>query len=331
MIKPLPDHIKIHSVTPDLNFAAIDTVITVPTFKRPEQLLQTLHSLNEQKTDKNFAIIVIENDSPDEQGAKAAGPLFLEKNFTGMVIVEEQAGNCNAYNAGWLTALHYFPNFEQILVIDDDEIASQHWVEELCKTQKHFKSDLVGGPQIPVFNKTQSHNWAKHPVFAPPYNITGPVPILYSSGNLLIKRRVIDAMPFPFLEPMFNFTGGGDADFIDRSRRKGFTTAWSNEAQLFETVPARRLEADWIRTRAMRNGMISTMVERRRRAHQPFGRFINFGRSLAILAFSPVKALIKGLQTQSLSIGLNYIYVGFGRFMAHFGYEYEQYRAPEKN
>lgn len=327
----LPDHIEIRAISPDLDFDHIDTVITVPTFRRPEQLLQTLQSLSAQLTDKNCAIIVIENDASSEQGAKAIAPLFSENKFTGMVIVERQAGNCNAYNAGWLTALRYFPNFQQLLVIDDDEIASPHWVDELCKTQVLFQSDFVGGPQVPVFSDTQSQSWASHPVFAPPYSTTGKVPILYSSGNLLIMRHVLETMPFPFLEPMFNFTGGGDSDFIDRCHRKGFKTAWANDAKLYETIPARRLEADWIRSRAMRNGMISTMVERRRRANEPYGNFINFSRSLAILAFSPIKAALKAIKSRSLNIGLNYIYVGLGRFMAHFGYQHEQYRTPEKN
>lgn len=331
MTKTLPNNIEIRAITPDLAYDQIDTVITIPTFKRPEHLLQTLRSLNAQITNKNIALIVIENDALAQEGAKAIAPLFLQSKFNGMVIVEEQAGNCNAYNAGWLTALRYFPNFQQLLVIDDDEIASPHWVEELCKTQAQFQTDFVGGPQVPVFNDIQKRNWASHPVFAPPYHVTGKVPILFSSGNLLIMRRVLEEMPFPFLEPMFNFTGGGDSDFIDRSHRKGFNAAWANDAKLFETVPARRLQADWIRTRAMRNGMISTMVERRRRADEPFGHLINFGRSLAILGFSPFKAAIKAAQSRSINIGLNYIYVGLGRFMAHFGYQYEQYRAPEKN
>lgn len=317
--------------TPSLSVQDIECVVTVPTFKRPDQLLDTLHSLAAQKTARPFAIIVMENEAEAHEGADAAAPLFADGTFNGLVIIAHQRGNCCAYNAGWETALAEFPAFRYLAVIDDDELASPHWLENLCATAEKFDADIVGGPQVPAFEKPAHERWATHPVFAPPYDETGPVAALYSSGNLLVTRRVLEAMPRPFLDLRFNFMGGGDSDFLSRARQKGFRLAWSAEAETQEIVPARRVERDWIRARALRNGVISTLVEKKKRANEGFGRPRVFAKSLALLALSPLRGAARLAKTGSISTAMYPVYVGLGRVMAEFGYANEQYREPEKN
>ncbi|HMF68302.1 MAG TPA: glycosyltransferase family 2 protein, partial [Phyllobacterium sp.] len=251
--------------------------------------------------------------------------------YRGLLIVAHDRGNCNAYNAGWLTALKAFPNFSSLLVIDDDEVADPNWLENMCRTRETYGVDFVGGPQLPVFAKPEHAVWSTHPVFSPHHTRTGRVPIIYSSGNLLVGRNVLAAMPFPFLDLAFNFMGGGDSDFISRSVVKGFTIAWCAEAPVYETIPARRVEADWIRARALRNGVISTLIEKRKRAGEPFGAVKTVLKSLALLAVSPLRAAVMVARTGSLSIGAYQVYVGLGRVLAEFGYSNEQYRQPEKN
>jgi len=177
-----------------------------------------------------------------------------------MVIIAHERGNCSAYNAGWQSAILHFPNFKHLLVIDDDELADPLWLETMCKAAERLGADIVGGPQVPVFADPSHAIWAEHPVFAPPYRETGRVPALYSSGNLLLGRNVLTAMGPPFLDLRFNFMGGGDSDFLSRAAGKGFVLGWCAEARVHETVPARRVEADWIRARSLRNGVISTLV-----------------------------------------------------------------------
>lgn len=317
--------------TPDLAADEIECVITVPTFKRPEQLLETLRSLAMQETQRPFAVIVMENEAQQRAGAAAASPLFSDGTFRGLVIIAHRRGNCCAYNAGWETALEAFPRFRHLAVIDDDEIATPGWLEALCSTAETLGTDIVGGPQVPVFSAPGREKWARHPVFAPPYGTTGRVPALYSSGNLLIARPVLEAMPRPFLDLRFNFMGGGDSDFLSRAAQKGFRLAWCAEAVIHESVPARRLEADWIRARALRNGVISTLVEQRKRAGEGFGRLKVFAKSLALLGLSPLRGLGRLASTGSVSTAMYPVYVGLGRVLAEFGYANEQYREPEKN
>ncbi|QPC86780.1 glycosyltransferase [Mesorhizobium sp. NBSH29] len=328
---PSSGSISILARSPGLSPAAIEVVVTLPTFRRPQQLLETLASLGAQKTGRCFAVIVMENEAEAREGAGAAQPLFEDDTVNGLLIVAHERGNCSAYNAGWQTAMAQFPNFKYLLVIDDDELAAPDWLEKMCAASETLGADIVGGPQVPVFADPAQDRWAAHPVFAPPYRETGLVNALYSSGNLLIGHHVLKRMGPPFLDLRFNFMGGGDSDFLSRSKQAGFALGWCAEAKVLETVPARRVEAEWIRSRALRNGVISTLVEKKKLAGTPFAGAKVFARSLALLAASPLRGTVRLARTGSLSTGLYPIYVALGRVLAEFGYANEQYRQPEKN
>ncbi len=317
--------------SPDLERALIDVVVTIPTYKRPEHVLRTLQSVMAQKTSLKFAIILIENDAEGLDGVTATEALFESGQVTGTLIIAHERGNCNAYNAGWHMALQLYPNFKNLIVIDDDEIADLNWLERMCNARQKYGVDIVGGPQLPVFEEPVSASLATHPVFSPAHSSSGPVSVLYSSGNLLVSRAVLETMPFPYFDLKFNFIGGGDADLMNRAVKKGFKLAWCNEAPVYETVPVRRTEADWIRARALRNGAISTFVEKRMRQDQPFGGAITLLRSLALLAVSPIRAIISTIVSGSPRTGMYQLYIGVGRVMGEFGYSNEQYRNAEKN
>jgi len=321
--------VEIFARAPEVH--APEIVVTVPTFRRPEQVLDTLRSLVQQRTKRPFAVIVMENETTERAGAKAAAAMFQDGSLQGLVVLAHERGNCCAYNAGFVTALEEFPSARAIAIIDDDELADADWLEEMAACADRLDADIVGGPQVPVFAEAEHEAWRTHPVFSPPYEETRKVDALYSSGNLFIRRRVLEAMPRPYLDLKFNFLGGGDSDFLSRARQKGFQLAWCAEAVVRETVPARRLEADWIRARSLRNGVISTLVEKKKRAGETAGNMKVFAKSLALLGLSPLRGLRRFVATRSCSIGMYPVYVGLGRVMAEFGYMNEQYREPEKN
>ena len=315
--------------TPNLDVLNCKLAVTIPTFKRPEQLLETLTSVAPQIAAHHGVIIVMENEAENREGAQAATRFMAANGINGLVIVVLKAGNCNAYNGGWRTLRDHFPNVAHIAVIDDDETADADWLNQLMQVQTNTGADFVGGPQVPVMPAAASG--IVHPVFRPAYSKTGPVPVLYSSGNLLLTRRVIDEMPFPFLDPAFNFTGGGDADFYQRARAKGFTFAWANDAILREPIPERRLEKNWLRARALRNGALSAIIERRKFGEGFLGRSRVILKSFGLLFASPFRAAATFLKTGSAVDAIYKIEIGVGRIMGEFGLINEQYRNPEKN
>jgi hypothetical protein len=323
--------VSIAGRSPGLVAETVEAVVTVPTFRRPEQLLATLESLRLQETARRFAVIVMENEAEAREGAAAALPLFEAGALEGMVVIAHERGNCSAYNAGWQTAILHFPYFRYLLVVDDDETAGPRWLETMCAASEKYEADIVGGPQVPVFADPAHAKWADHPVFAPPYRQSGVVGALYSSGNLLIGRHVLATMGPPFLDLKFNFMGGGDSDFLSRAAQRGFKLAWCAEAPVREAVPPRRVEPDWIRARSLRNGVISMLVEKKKRAGTPLAGARVLAKSLALLAASPFRGLARMARTGSPAIGLYPVHVALGRVLAEFGYANEQYRQPEKN
>jgi Glycosyltransferase like family 2 len=325
----LADNTLLYWCAPDLDARALRLAVTVPTFKRPVQLIETLKSIAPQITAHDGVIIVMENEAENRAGAKAATQYMAANNIAGLVIIVVKAGNCNAYNGGWQTVCNHFPKVTHVAVMDDDETAQPDWLDQLMRVQVTFGVDIVGGPQMPVM--PPNANGPVHPVFRPAYQKTGIVPVLYGSGNLLMTRRVLDEMPFPYLDPAFNFTGGGDSDFYERARDKNFKFAWANDAVLYEPIPERRLQKDWLRARALRNGALSTMIERRKYGEGFWGRSRVIAKSFALLLASPFRALVTLVRTGSKTDAIYKIEIGVGRIMGEFGLINEQYRNPEKN
>lgn len=325
----LSEQITIFAQSPRLDAALIDTVVTIPTFNRPEHLLRTVQSIRDQTADETTAIIVMENEATNRDGAKAVAPLFESGQFPGLVLIAHERGNCHAYNAGWQTALSLFPNLCFVAVLDDDEIASADWLANLRATSHRLNADFVGGPQLPVFEGNPPTKWQRHPVFTPQYAQTGPVDVLYSSGNLLIAADVLRTMPQPFLDLAFNFTGGGDADFMSRAKAEGFTFAWCNEAAVHETIPENRVTRDWITKRALRNGQLSAFIEHRARAAEKLGSLRTVAKSLILAGASLPRAAIKLVASGSVLNALYPVHIAAGRIASEFGYANEQYRNPE--
>ncbi|WP_244404116.1 glycosyltransferase family 2 protein [Fulvimarina pelagi] len=311
--------------------APIEAVVILPTFRRPDHLVQTLDSLSVQTSDIRFAIIVMENDDEGLEGLAAATKWFAAHPAQeGVALIAHERGNCSAYNAGIETALHHYPDFSHLLIIDDDELASPKWLSRLLAASADLDADMVGAPQIPVFEDEGGRRWSKHPVFIPHYRTTGRVPILYSSGNVAIRRRVLEAMGPEWLDTTFNFIGGGDADFYTRCKARGFSFGWCAEAHVRESMPARRTQASWINARSVRNGAISAIIERRH--GQGLGaRVKRHARNIALLAAAPLRSAKLAFETRSPAIGMYHVQVAAGRFLAEFGQVAEQYRQPEKN
>jgi glycosyltransferase involved in cell wall biosynthesis len=320
----------VHAETPDLDRASIRIAVVAPTFRRPEHLRLTLGSLAGQTTRASFAAVVVENHAAGGEGAAAAADMIRAGSPRGLVVVEPRQGNCNAYNAGFRAAMAAFPALTHIAIIDDDEIADPAWLE-LLEREAALGGDIVGGPQIPVFEDAEgARRFARHPVFRSAHGESGAAGLITSTGNCLISIDVMRAMSPNFLDERFNFLGGGDTDFFTRCQAMGFRFRWAQDAAVRETVPRRRTERSWITARSLRNGLISVLIQRK---HAPgiIGRGRIVAKSLLLLAASPFRSLLLAARTGSLYAGSYHMMVAAGRILAEFGYAIEQYREPEKN
>jgi glycosyltransferase involved in cell wall biosynthesis len=305
---------------------AVRAVVVVPTFRRPAMLADTLASLAGQRGAPSIAVVVVENDAAGREGLAVARRWLAGGALPGIAFVETAQGNVHAINAGFAMALASFPSAEHILMMDDDEVASPGWVAQLVDAAEREDADVVGGPVVPCFRDEAPAVLARHPVFWPSHDRTGPVPMIYGTGNCLMRRRVFERLGHRPLDLRFNFLGGGDMDFFTRCRRAGLRSFWVQEALITETVPAERARVAWVLRRGMRIGSINRAVDLKH-ATGAAGRAKIVAKDVAIVPLAILRAALALARTRNLVVAAHPLAVSVGRIAAWAGVEQQPYRA----
>ena len=314
-------------VSPALD-SSVATVVCIPAFRRPKHLRATLESLAKQRTDRPFAVVIVDNDATASESVPVAREFLDAGKLAGLCLVEPQQGNCHAINAAFATALATFPNARHFLMIDDDEVASPDWMTLMVRAADTTGADVVGGPVWPVFDDANKQPLERHPAFKPAYETSGAVPMIYGCGNCLIARSVFERLGAPAFDLRFNFLGGGDVDFFTRCRRAGMTFHWVAEAVITETVPETRSRPRWLVQRGLRIGAINYHVQRKV-ARTLWSRAKLFAKVLALMPLSLVRAARLAATEHKALIALHPIVVAVGGALAVIGIEPHQYKASK--
>ncbi|MFB9263619.1 glycosyltransferase family 2 protein [Bradyrhizobium erythrophlei] len=315
------------ATSPELD-CSIETVICIPSFRRPKHLRLTLESVVAQRTERRFAVVVVENDAARCESAPVAAEFLTSGRLRGLCIVEPRQGNCRAINAAFETALEIFPQAQNILMIDDDEVASPDWLEHMVEAAETTGAAIIGGPVWPKFDDKHKRGLTRHPAFAPAYHESGPVPVIYGCGNCLIRRAVFDALGNPAFDLRFNFLGGGDHDFFARARRAGFGFFWVTEAAIMETVPESRTNLGWIVRRGLRIGAINYHIERKA-AQTTWSRAAVKAKMFGLVPFSLFRFTRIVLKEQQAVIAMHPMVVAIGSALAVLGIEPQPYAASK--
>src|SRR3954452_11891171 len=318
---------KVEATSPALD-ASIAVVICIPCFRRPQHLHLTLQSLASQRTDRRFAVVIVENDAEGRESLAVAADIFRRERLRGLCVVEPRQGNCQAINAAFETALEIFPTAKHILMIDDDEIASPDWLGRMLCAAEATGSDVVGGPVWPSFDDGQHRNLRHHPAFRPAYDRSGPVPVIYGCGNCLMNRTVFARLGRPAFDLRFNFLGGGDTDFFVRCRAAGMTFHWVAEAVITETVPSSRTSPNWLALRGLRIGAVNYHVQRKL-AGTAWSQARLILKTLALLALSLFRAMGLAWAERVPLIALHPVIVAAGGALAAIGFEPQPYKASK--
>ncbi|SEE02790.1 glycosyltransferase family 2 protein [Bradyrhizobium erythrophlei] len=315
------------TISPALD-CSIETVICIPSFRRPKHLRLTLESIVAQCTERSFAVVVVENDASRCESAPVAAAFLNSGKLSGVCIVEPRQGNCQAINAAFETALETFPNAQYFLMIDDDEVASPDWLERMVQAAETSGAEIVGGPVWPNFDDKHKGSLKRHPAFAPAYHASGPVPVIYGCGNCLIRRAVFDKLGRPAFDLRFNFLGGGDHDFFARARRAGFRFFWVTDAVISETVPSTRTNLGWIVRRGLRIGAINYHIERKA-AQTMWSRAAVKAKMFGLVPFSLYRFTRIVLREQQAVIAMHPMVVAVGSALAVLGIEPRPYAASK--
>jgi len=315
------------AVSPALD-SSVETVVCIPAFRRPQHLSKTLGSLADQRTSRRFAVVIVENDASRCESVPVASDFLRSGRLHGLCVVEPRQGNVHAINAAFEVARETFPQAVNLLMIDDDEIASPGWLETMLRAAETSGADLVGGPVFPNFDDVRKRSLKRHPAFAPAYQTSGPVWVIYGCGNCLIRRSVFERLDDPAFDPRFNFLGGGDYDFFLRCYRIGMRFHWAAEAVITETVPENRTHARWLAMRSLRIGVINYHVQRKA-ANSVRSRLTLLARMAAILPLSVFRAGRLLLSEHKVIIALHPVIVAVGTALAAFGIEPQPYKASK--
>ena len=299
--------------------------LCVPTFRRPAGLRKLLTHVEQLDYAGKISVIVVDNDAEARAGAAVAEQMSRQFRFPLISRVEPQRGHTYAYDHAFVAACRMAAAPDFIAVLDDDEYPDPNWLNEMVRVARHYDVEIVGGPVFPVFD-LPDHWLAKSGLYAPTRYETGPVPMIYGAGSMLIRRDTLEHyLDEPFLHD-FAFTGGSDEEFFYRCRRDGRSFAWADEAHVFETMPPSRITVGYVLRRMFRKGTGATRVERKF-AGNLGGAVLRWCKGVGLIASGavslPITALSgRGAMMRSLVMAAR----GSGRIAAEFGILYEEYR-----
>jgi len=187
-------------------------------------------------------VVVIDNDS-------AATAKFVvdsqSDHFRWSLVydVEPQQGVTYARNRSVALASE---KTDFIVFIDDDEVPSPQWLDELLAVQASYEVDVVTGPVYPQFESEQVPEWiVKGGFFAPPDCETGTFLDAAFTNNSLVKADVIKKLKTPF-DSRFAIKGAEDSHFFMKLKKMGSRIVWTSSAVVYESIPSRRTTLPWL-------------------------------------------------------------------------------------
>ena len=205
--------------------------ICVATYKRSELLKYCLSKIKLLELPKKNKINLIIVDNDLNKSAKPIVDSFIQKYpFPIHYFVEPERGISSARNRLINEALLISSNL--ICFIDDDEFPKADWLVKHLSALVQYNADVVTGPVIPITDEDQIKS------FKSKFK-TGHKPRHVAAGNVLFKSKLVDEQSLSF-DLTYNFTGGEDFHFFDRSSSKNNNHIWVSDAIIYEHVTQHR-------------------------------------------------------------------------------------------
>jgi len=300
----------------------VRVAICICTYKRQELLAKLLRGVSELTFSKVGApeinVVVVDNDAARsaEEICTAAPQRWPIK-----YAVEPRRNMATVRNRAVLEG----GNVDFVALLDDDEVPTPPWLDELLATQAQFEADVVSGPVTPVFS-AETAEWIRAGgFFDRPRFTTGHVMDKCSTNNVLVRREVFTRARH--FEEGMQLTGVEDTHFFMRVKQAGYKIVWSDGALVQETIPAARANLRWLLARGYRLGntwvLCELSLDRRWRTRALRAAkacaWVARGLSTAITApFTGKAGAVRGLRTA--------LY-GVGEITALAGQKYQEYKS----
>jgi succinoglycan biosynthesis protein ExoM len=220
------------------------------TYKRPQLLRRLLAALDRQETAGRFSYSIVVADNDARESARAVVAEFAATSSLAVTYcVEREQNIALARNRALEQA-----RGDYVAFIDDDEFPDPEWLATMLDACETWRADGVLGPVRPFFDEPPPAWLVRSKLCERPEHPTGTRLDWRDtrSGNVLFRRRVLEALDTPFRREFGN--GGEDQDFFRRLIEGGCRFVWCNEAAVYEVVPAERRRRRYFLRRALRRG-----------------------------------------------------------------------------
>lgn len=306
------------------NFAQpVRVAICAITCFRPDGLRRLLKGIAAQQFTKNpppdLQIVIVDNDA--EGSARSICDEFtLTHDLKLAYEIEPQRGIPFARNH----AIDMVKNdVDFIAIIDDDEVPTDKWLDELMIAQQEFEADILTGPVASHFIEPPAdwlHNFFGSGNLPNGQNLLQHYRYMYTS-NLLAKAELFEQIRF---DERFRSSGADDTHLFMQVCEKGYKAVWADNALVTEWIPISRMNSRWLWQRAYRGGngfALCELVQNRTlktRIQRTIKGMLRFLQGIAtVIIFLGRKAVfVRGVQL---------ICLGAGMITGSFGSEYQEY------
>ena len=300
----------------------IETTIVIPSYRRPDDLARAVASvLAQEGVDALYEILVVDND-PQGSAAPVAERMAAASPIAVRYVLEARPGISHARNTGVAHAAGRYLAF-----LDSDEVVGPHWLTHLLGALRRFGADAVVGPVLPHFPEGVEIDAYRRYAYTRDARVpTGTALLRWNIGNSLFDKARCFVGPEPFL-PRLGLTGGEDTVFLRQITRRGCTMVWCGEAPAWETVPAERLDADYLLRRAFRGAQTTTFVCTTVRPRE-LGRALRFMAAgcAQVLFYGPPALALKAIHHERWLPLMAKAVGGLGKVFWHPGLHLRMYR-----
>jgi len=224
--------------------------IIVPTFRRPAGLKNALESLKHQNADGRALEIVVSDNDPEGSARHYVKDFASKCSFPVIYVHATQPGVANARNIALKTARGRYLAF-----LDDDQVASENWLEGLMKVMSAHGAGLAFCPTYAQSEKEIKFKPECLEFFSRDIRATtdGLIDQFFGCGNSVLDLEKCD-LPKPPFSPATNETGGEDDLLFSQLQSQGTLIAWTSKTHAKENVENWRMSHAYIRVRSFAYG-----------------------------------------------------------------------------
>ena len=239
----------------------------IPTFQRHDRLAPTLESVIEQSLNpSHYEVLIVDNSPQPEPGREFMRRYREVPNLR--YVYQDIPGLSRARNRAVKECRSQY-----IAFIDDDAIADNRWLEEMCALFEHETSEdvgIVGGPVLPVWEEDRPRwlpdellgfvtivDWSDEPVELNEFQWLAGTNIAYRMDAIANMDGFREDLGRIGVVRMAN----DELEFSNRVRKQGWRTLYSPAIRVSHRVPAKRLRREWIRRRNMWQGLSEAVLK----------------------------------------------------------------------